>query len=306
MYNTFHKQQMNKPRIQIVKPSIFSYFDQLSSRVLKQSQISAILNEQRSIWSLGFNISTLGFIRFLMDEGRLQKQEFRFPKPYKKETRYTWGDVSLYEASLSLKPNGYFSHFTAIRLHDLTEQLPKTLYLNVEQANSSISSGTLTQASIDSALRRAPRTTKQVAEIEDYRLVILQGKNTGNLGVIAKRLAVDAGHFDVELRFTDLERTLIDVTVRPQYAGGVAEVLKAFELAKPKLSVARLANLLQKLDYIYPYHQAVGFYLTHAGYTAKAIAPIRNMPISFDFQLSHGLKKMRYIPEWRLRVPEGF
>jgi hypothetical protein len=297
---------MNRPRIQTAKPSIISFFDNLSSRVLKQSHFSAILNKQRTAWNLGFNISTLGLIRFLMDAGRLQKLEFKFPKPYKKETRYIWGKVSLHEVCLSLKPNGYFSHYTAIKLHGLTEQLPKTLYLNVEQANSSISSGTLTQASIDSALRRAPRSTKQVAEIGDHRLVILQGKNTGNFGVVTERLAADPGHSDVELRFTDMERTLIDVAVRPQYAGGIAEVLKAFELAKPKLSVTRLASVLKKLDYIYPYHQAIGFYLSRAGYPDKVIAPIRSLPISFDFQIAHGLKKTRYIPEWQLRVPEGF
>ena len=62
------------------------------------------------------------------------------------------------------------------------------------------------------------------------------------------------------LRFTNLERTLIDATVRPVYAGGVFEVRKAYELAKEKVSVNRLAALLQKLDYTYPYHQAIGFY----------------------------------------------
>ena len=63
------------------------------------------------------------------------------------------------------------------------------------------------------------------------------------------------------LRFTNLERTLIDAAVRPVYAGGVFEVRKAYQLAKEKVSVNRLAALLQKLNYIYPYHQAIGFYL---------------------------------------------
>ena len=38
------------------------------------------------------------------------------------------------------------------------------------------------------------------------------------------------------VRVTDLERTLIDIAVRPEYAGGVYEVLNVYRLAKGKVS----------------------------------------------------------------------
>jgi hypothetical protein len=296
---------MNKPRLQSAKNAIFLYFDHQTQHALNRSEISSILNSQRDVWNLGSNINVAKFTQFLIDQGRLRKFEFAFPKPYKKETRYTWGNATLHEVCLSLKLKGYFSHYTALSLHNLTEQLPKTLYLNVEQANSSISSGTLTQASIDSAMRRAPRMTKQIAQVGDYRVAILQGKNTGDLGVITKNLTLDPKSGPAKLRFTDLERTIIDITVRPQYAGGVAEVLKAYSLARPRLSVARLTNLLRQLDFTYPYHQAIGFYLTRAGYAHKAVSPLREFPMKFDFQLAHGIKSTDYVAEWRLRVPQG-
>ena len=68
--------------------------------------------------------------------------------------------------------------------------------------------------------------TKNIAAMGDYRLCLINGKHTGQLGVVSMK--DDAG---VEFRVTGLERTLIDITVRPYYAGGVGEVLEAFRRA---------------------------------------------------------------------------
>ena len=49
---------------------------------------------------------------------------------------------------------------------------------------------------------------------------------TNALGVIEIQ-----GSEDETLKVTGIERTLIDIAVRPVYAGGVFEVLKAYKLA---------------------------------------------------------------------------
>ena len=74
---------------------------------------------------------------------------------------------------------------------------------------------------------------------------------------------------------TSLERTLIDATVRPGYAGGVATVLEAYRRASEALTVSRLIDTLRKLDYVYPYHQAIGFYMERAGFPTKQLAPLK-------------------------------
>jgi predicted transcriptional regulator of viral defense system len=293
---------MSKSRIENAKGKILSYFDKLPVKVHRQSELAKHLEQQRVQWRLPSYIGTRGFIRFLVETGRLSEVIFPFPAPYKREVRYVWGDVSLYDVALALKPNSYFSHYTAIKFHGLTEQLPKTTYLNVEQPNASVATGPLMQKAIDTAFRRPARVSGNIAESQDFRVCIVSGKNTGNLGVITQVVVPGAG----PLRFTGLERTLIDAVVRPIYAGGVFEVRKAYELAKPRLSVSKLVAMLKELAYTYPYHQAIGFYLERAGCAKGELEVLRKLPMEFDFYLAHQMSQTEYVKEWKLFVPKGF
>jgi hypothetical protein len=293
---------MNRSRFQIAKLDIFRFFDELPTRVHRLSEIRRHLIDQRGFWRLAQHTTANHLINFLTDAGRLSKVDFPFPPPYKREVRYVWGKVSLYQVMLSLNPAAYFSHYTAFRFHGLTEQLPKTTYLSIELAQIRGGSRTLSQMAIESAFRRRQRVTKNVAETPDFRLCVLSAKNTSQLGVVQETIMAEEG----PLRFTNIERTLIDATVRPVYAGGVFEVRKAYELAKEKVSVNRLAALLQKLDYIYPYHQAIGFYLERTGYKTELVSLLRRFPMEFDFYLAHGMGHTDYVKKWRLHVPKGF
>jgi len=102
---------------------------------------------------------------------------------------------------------------------------------------------------------------------------------------------------------TSLERTLIDITVRPAYSGGVSTVLRAFKLARNRTSVTKLIALLNKFNYIYPYHQSIGFYLKHAGYTEADQLLAKLDGVKFDFYLCHGLKDPAFDPDWRVFFP---
>ena len=293
---------MNKARFQIAKADIIRFFDELPTKIHRQSDIAGYLTKQREFWRLSFDTTTGKFIKLLIEAGRLAKFDFPFPTPYKREVRYAWGKVSLYEVMQTIKPECYFSHYTAVKFHGLTEQLPKTTYLTVEQMNSSISRGEMGQAAIDRAFQGNPRTSTNIAESKDFRVCIVQGRNTNKFGVIEQAVVPDAG----PLLFTNLERTLIDITVRPIYAGGVFEVAKAFELAKDKLSVNALTAMLKKLKYTYPYHQAIGFYLERAGYKSSLVDLLRKLPMDFDFYLTHKMGATDYVKAWRLYVPKGF
>jgi hypothetical protein len=114
-----------------------------------------------------------------------------------------------------------------------------------------------------------------------------------------------AGPAGFPLAVTKLERTLIDIAVRPNYAGGVHEVLEAYRGAKANVSVNLLVATLRKMDYVYPYHQAIGFYMQRSGYEERRLARLRDLGMTFDFYLGNDIKEPDYDPEWRIFIPSG-
>mgnify|MGYP000533613284 CR=1 FL=1 len=72
-------------------------------------------------------------------------------------------------------------------------------------------------------------------------------------------------------------------------------------------SINKLAAYLRTLNFTYPYHQAIGFYLERAGdYSDSQINLIRQFPIEFDFYLTYQMKNPDYNERWRLFIPKGF
>jgi hypothetical protein len=130
-------------------------------------------------------------------------------------------------------------------------------------------------------------------------VTIISGKNTDRLGV-----EEFAGPKSELLHTTNLERTLIDIIVRPAYAGGTSQVLKAYRAAKIRVSVDRLLATLKKLDYLYPYHQSIGFLMQKTGYPEKSCAKFRTLGINNDFYMTHGLHEPEYSQDWRLYYPK--
>ncbi|MCA9236929.1 MAG: hypothetical protein KDA44_15740 [Planctomycetales bacterium] len=234
----------------------------------------------------------------IVDAGLVRK--ISIPFPHRPVTRYVYGEQSPYAVVQSSDRNGYFSHYSAMFLQDLTEQIPKVYYFNAEQRATG-GGGTLTQASINRAFAGRCRVSSNFARFGDATVYKLNGQNTGCLGV--KDLLLDGA----EIRVTDIERTLIDIVVRPIYSGGIAEVAKAFEIAAPNVSVNRLTTYLKALNFTYPYHQVIGYYMDRAGkYSEKQLAQLRRISRDFDFYIDYQIKNPTLNKQWRLFVPKGF
>jgi predicted transcriptional regulator of viral defense system len=135
--------------------------------------------------------------------------------------------------------------------------------------------------------------------------VLLEGAYQGGLGITSGEVNL-GGERELPLRYTGLERTLIDIAVRPFYAGGVFEVAKAFEHSKDRLSVNTLAAMLQRMAFGYPYHQVIGYYLERAGYKTSLVELFHRMPMERDFYLTYNMGKTSFNRRWRLHIPEGF
>ena len=288
-----------RSRLSIAKADIVKAIEETGTRVFTRADIDRLLTSNRDHWRLTQTMTTNRLIEFLVKNSKMQLHKFKLP--HRPTNRYTWGEVPTLEIVQSLRPDGYFTHFTALQLHGLTEQIPKTVYLNFEQQASG-GGGQLSQGAINSAFKRKCRVSKNVTTFREQRVCLLNGQNTGQLGVTAIETADES-----ELRVTSIERTLIDAAVRPIYAGGVFEVARAYEAAYDQFSVNRLTANLKRLNYTYPYHQAIGFYLQRAGkYSEAQLDLLRQFDVEFDFYLAHDMKETDYDETWRLFVPKGF
>jgi len=276
-----------------------NYFDALPKKIFDGPEIASILEEQRRFWRLAESMTARAFIEFLNKKARLQVVRFDFP--YRPIIKYVWGEVPFYAIVLSLKPGCYLSHYTAMHLHELTDQIPKVVNLNVEQGPKPHGPVELAQERVDFAFSRPTRMCNNVAEYEGRQVRLLNGLYTDNIGVTEM-----PGPEGETLRVTDIERTLIDIAVRPEYAGGPFEVLTAYRQASSRVSVNRLAALLKKIDYIYPYHQVIGFYLETAGtYKKPQIDLFARLGTKCDFYLMHQITTPEYSSQWRLYYPKG-
>jgi predicted transcriptional regulator of viral defense system len=260
--------------------------------------VNQILAHNRSAWGLPESITVGQFINALGNAKLLHELRLEFPT--RNVVRYVWDDPSPHEIVQSINRDGYFSHFTAMRFHGLTDQLPTTIYLNVEQQLVP-GGGEIDQQSIDRAFRRPCRVTHNTAVYLTSKIFVLNGGNTKCLGV--GELVLGNGS---QIRVTGIERTLIDAVVRPVYSGGVFEVARAYTAAQGRASIRSLAKMLHTLDYTYPYHQAIGFYLEKAGYDRSEVDLMRERPIEHDFYLDHAMRQTEYNSRWRLFVPKGF
>ena len=197
--------------------------------------------------------------------------------------------------------NLYYTHRTALYIHKLINDPPDKIYVNFEQRRSSASnySSSLSQERIDFAFSRTQRVTTNIANFKEYKVYLLNGQNTNMCGVI------EAYFNQNKVLVTNLERTLIDVVVRPSYTNGILEILNCYKLAKERISIENLIRTLKKLAFVYPYHQAIGFLLEKSRvYDQNEISKLKNLGLKYDFYLEREMSEKKYSKEWKLYYPK--
>lgn len=281
---------------------IEQFFDAYRSKSFNHHKIREIINENRDNWEIPNSKSVKNIINYLI------KKKVLFPFFITNSLNevnevYAWKTKDIYTIVSGIKTNLYFAFYSALYFHGLTLQIPKTIYLNKERSfNLNLSSGdNLSQNSIDHAFNKPQRKSKNVYKYNEKRIFITNGKFTDKLGVYA----IESPEKNKFYYCTDLERTLIDISVRPVYSGGVFEVLEAYKLAKEKVDIALVFDYLEELDYTYPYEQVIGFYMEKAGYDLDEISTFFNKENKYNFYLTYEMRKKEYNEKWKLYYPKG-
>jgi len=289
--------------MELFKPDIIAVLKQMNKSLFTNVDMNSTFFLHKEEWRLPQKTSVHDFLQFLLKKKIVKELVMKSPKG--SVTRYIFGentDPYTFDANLvalSLYPNSYLSHFSAVHYHGLTDEIIKTIYVNKEQSQKQhlMSEGDkpLLQEKIDSAFSKPMRKTNNFYEYGGQRIYILNGKYTNKLGILE-----ETGY-----SITNLERTLIDIAVRPEYSGGVFEVLQIYEKAKGLVSVNKMKAYLSTLDYKYPYHQVIGFYLERAGYRESAVGLMESLPIEFNFYLTYEMKNPDYSDRWKLYFPKN-
>jgi hypothetical protein len=285
--------RLKTPRPDLVE--IRAYFDALQQRVFTPDELSELFHENRARWKWSGSFSD--FLDFMFINTPLHQLNLKSERRGS-AWRYTWGEPRIYELALSLARRAYVSHGSALVLHGLASP-SKTITINSEQSPKPEPPGPLVQRAIDAAFARSQRVSTNAYGFGDERFLILNGKHTGSFGVTVRQ-ASDGSSIPT----TSLERTLVDIVVRPEYAGGPDQILRAYINAKPLIDISALVETLQRLGHKYPYHQCVGLFLKLSGWDPALLWPLKELPLNYDFHVAHAVQAPEYDPEWRVYYPK--
>ena len=178
------------------------------------------------------------------------------------------------------------------------------IYINIEQSKTSPEGNTLEQAALNRAFASSQRLTRNIVKVGAIKIVQLNGKNTNKLGV-QEHVLKEAGR-SYTVTVTSIERTLVDIATRPVHVGGPSIVLECFRKAAGKVNVEQLVQTLADINHIYPYHQAIGFYMEKSGaYSREEMALLRKVPIELEFFLDYAMQEKTLCKEWKIWVPDN-
>jgi len=287
----------NKSRFSIAETSIKTFFKQNNKRVFSREELTKLFEDHKAGWNLPLYLNATKFIDQLINKEILKSILIEFDSYRSNKQRFLVNDASVFHIAASLANRGYISHYSAVFLNGLTNQVPKVIYVTFEQSKKASIKSSLTQEAIDQAFSKPQRKSLASANYGDYSFLMLNGMFTNHSGIYMLE----------GIPVTNIERTLIDITVRPSYAGGVFSVLEAYQraLASKLVSINKLIATLDNMNFIYPYHQAVGFYLDKAGYQGKKLEEIKSKNSNFDFYLSYEIEEKQYSKHWKIYYPTG-
>ncbi|QFG54497.1 hypothetical protein [Chryseobacterium sp.] len=265
--------------------------------VLSRIEFERLLSQINNIWGLR-SIKRSEIKEFLIKENLLIQEHIKSDEAHSSEIYYLPERTpDIFDIAAVRSRSSYFSFYSALYIHNLTLQIPKQIYLTLERPSLEKYNNSISQDNVDRVFSKPPRITGNKRSYKTFAINFINAQHQNNVGVITFR-----DHY----KMSDLERTLIDICVRPFYSGGVTQVLEAFSNARNLLDPDKLYEYYSKMNFIYPYHQAIGFYLQKAGYGEEVYKKFLELQRSnLRFYLTYTMLHQEYSEKWNLYFPKG-
>lgn len=287
--------------LNVAYPEILKLILEKRRKAYTTNDLQSIFHSNKDEWRLSARTTYTKFLSYLVEKKQLlEVKKLIHIGSGSEKLIYTIEGANKYDIISVIKKGGYLSYLTALVVHELTLQIPKTIYISEEIHDTYLNENVLTQKSIDRVFSKEQRTTTNIYkdEISNERYVLVEKKiNMKNIGIIKD------SSFDYPT--SNIERTLIDCVVRPQYSGGIFSVLEAFRNAINVLDLEKLDTYLDELNYTYPYHQLVGFYLDKTGYDESDLKPFLSKVSDLKFYMTYNLSNKKLDSKWKIYYPEG-
>lgn len=222
-----------------------------------------------------------------------------------KATKSLSKEKDIYSAAHHLAPKGYYCNITSIYYHGLTNQVPSVVYMCKESIGNAPRSrpDKLSDFQIRKVFIKGPRLSKQIYQNDQGKVVLIAREKGSDIGVIA--LPHSHTTFPADSRITSLERCLIDAVVAPHYNGGLPSLMEFFENAADQLDVKKIVQLYQHSEFLYPFHQSLGFFLAHSGQKQAADLLYDTLPPTNRFFVDRAAKSTwKYNKRWQVHYPE--
>jgi hypothetical protein len=277
---------------------ILDFFASEPQQTFTEGELDQLYYDRRSSWNINRHMQVGYFYDVIEENKLLKKTEITINE--RKTRLWISPKATAYDIAGAIQDELVFSHGSAAFLHGLLDTPTKDIYLTERKNPDRLArENTLTQEAIDGAMQKPQRVSQNLIKYKSNKIHIITSKLPYSLP--AETIIKNERHFTV----TSIEQTLIDIIVRPAYCQNSQTILKIYEQAKDKADPAKMIAAYKKMQYIYPYHQVMGFYMQKAGYDTKDYQPLTMMPKEFDFYVDYQLNDPKYDSQWRVYYPAG-
>lgn len=218
------------------------------------------------------------------------------------------GTPSAFDIALSLKKNTFLTGYYMMSINGWTEYIPKIIHVNWVRNSFEKKDTVIDNDNLQMIAFKEKHFSKLRFSYDHYEIVVLNGQ-------VMKKYKHN--HFkEIESRFelpvyakTYIdERLLIESLINYQYFGGADIVWEAGITKSSNLDLDLLLIIYKEMELIYPYANAIGYWLESAGVGSKYLSKwLKLVNNDLQFHLFLGDKERRiFNQKWNLFIPKRF